>query len=138
MPYASIADVQRRIPTQTWTASLGSQPDSATVDSWLEAEAQFISSALSRRYVLPIVDSTDLALLREVNADLVASRVWGVIAGHLEEEPHQARALRAAALQILGYNSRTGRAELLLPGSPLITLSDLTFAFGVATGRRGA
>lgn len=115
--YATLPDVQARIPQSLWTGSPDSEPKASDVQGWLTQVTGWIDSSLRWKYTVPITDAGDLATLRPICADLVAARVWGVIAGHSEEYAKVGRELTKFAREMLAYDSRTGRSLLVLPST---------------------
>lgn len=119
MAYATVAEVQARIPTQLLEIGTASQPTTAQVTAWLTAESLWIDAALRWRYSVPVTDADDLLRLATICAALVASRCWTVLGGHSAEVVANAEQLRNEALSMLAYDRRTGRALLVLPGTSL-------------------
>lgn len=115
MAYATIADVQARIPVARLTLGPASEPSAGTVESWLDAQSDWIDASLSARYAVPVTAPMDCALVREACAGLVAARVWTLLDGSgTGLGTGMAAELRREALQLLGYSERTGRSELTL------------------------
>ena len=61
MAYATAADVQARIPLARLTLGPASEPSIATVESWLEAQSDWINASLSTRYAVPVTAPVDCA-----------------------------------------------------------------------------
>jgi hypothetical protein len=118
--YATVEQVQARVPTQLCQISAESQPSVAVVTEWLDAASLWLDSALRWRYGVPVTDAGDRALLAPICAAVVAARVWSVLGGHGGETPVNATELRREAFGLLAYDARTGRASLVLPNTALI------------------
>ena len=76
MAYATVADVQAKILTSVLTIEPATEPSDATVTAWLESTSAWIDAALAWKYVVPVTDPEDIALLRPICATLVAAQVF--------------------------------------------------------------
>lgn len=120
--YAVGGDVQAHIPTQAWELGVDSQPTTAQVLTWLEQTSRWVDGTLGWKYVVPVTDAEDVALLREIVAQLVAARVWRVLKGHDGEGSTTSKELRAEALASLSYiaqGTQAGRSFLVLSNTDL-------------------
>ena len=115
--YATIDDVQARIPLPLLTIDPSTQPSSSVVNDWLDADSLWVDQALRWKYVVPVTADADITILRQVLADLVASRCWQLLSAHGGELSSPAVELRRQALQSLAYDAKSGRAMLVLPGT---------------------
>lgn len=120
MAYATLDDVQDRLPTQVWEIGVTEQPSSAAVSGWLEAQTRFLNGTLAWKYSVPVTDASDLAVLRQVCAALVAAEVYDLLAMHDPANlSNPARNLRQNAYQQLAYDAKSGQAHLVLSGTAL-------------------
>ena len=119
MPYATISDVQSRIPTQLCEIGPESQPNEADVRGWLEQLSRWVDSGLRWKYEVPITETADLAVLTPIVADLAAARVWSVLAGSSEEYAKTGREMERFAKDMLAWNRNTGRMLIVLPSATL-------------------
>jgi hypothetical protein len=83
--YASVADVQAKVLSSVLTIGPGSEPSDATVTAWLESSSAWMDAALAWKYVVPVTDPEDVALLRPICAAFVAAQVFET----LETTPRQ-------------------------------------------------
>src|SRR4051812_34390111 len=109
MPYATSSAVQDRIPLQLWEAAPDSQPGLSVVEEWLAADTRFVEAALRWKYLVPVTDAEDLALLAPIVAALTAARVWTVVAAQGGQPTPAGDGMRREALQMLAYSASTGR-----------------------------
>lgn len=114
-PYAAVSDVQALFPTQILTIGATSAVTSVTVSAWLQDASNWIDATLRWRYMTPITDANDIAILGPICAMLVAARVWNVLSGYSKDVPGNGAAFRAAALADLAYDPKSGRSNLALP-----------------------
>lgn len=115
--YATVSDVQSRIPLQLCTIGPESQPPQSEVENLLTQVSGWMDSALRWKYAVPITDATDLETLRPICADLVAARVWDVIAGQDEGYAKKSERLAKFAKEMFSWEARTGRSLLVLPST---------------------
>jgi hypothetical protein len=119
MLYATISDVQSRIPTQLCEIGPESQPAESDVRAWLEQLSRWVDSGLRWKYEVPITEEDDLAVLAPIVADLAAARVWSVLAGSSEEYGKIGDRLERFAKDMLAWNRNTGRMLIVLPSTTL-------------------
>jgi len=112
--YASVADVQARVPRTLLTIDEESAVSDVQVEEWLDAHSQWVDGTLSWRYAVPLTDPESGRVLRPIVALLAAADVWDHLGGHAVEPMAQPMALRRTAHQMLGYQATTGRSNLLL------------------------
>lgn len=128
MPYAELEDVQSRIPTQLCELGPASQPSQTDVEAWLAQISNWVDSGFAWKYEIPITAEADLAVLKPIVADLVAARVWSVLAGHSEEYGKIGESLARNARDMLMFNRTTGRMLLVLPSTTLATEGEAAVA----------
>src|SRR5438105_2203867 len=104
MSYATVADVQARIPAAVLAIGAGTEPSTATVTGWITGVSAWIDSVLAWRYLVPVTDASDLELLRPICAALVASMVYSVRSATDATLDALAKSLRAEGLSALVYN----------------------------------
>lgn len=132
--YASLADVRSRVPAQLWTPSPRSHPTDEMVLGWLDAASAWIDTTLRWKYVVPVTEAADLALLRPICARLVAAQVWEVIGGHGQDQPSSANMLRKEARILLAYDPgsgmrpSSGQANIVLPNTALAVTGEAVVA----------
>lgn len=119
MPYATAANVQARIPKQLCEIGPASQPSLSQVEAWLTAQSNWIDRALRWKYVTPITDADDIAVLREICAQLVASQIWDVKGSFGPDQASQGPHLRRSALETFAWDAKSGQSRLVLSDSSL-------------------
>jgi hypothetical protein len=114
MAYATVGDVQARIPTQLWSAGFDSQPTQDQVCAWLQETSDWVDRTLAWKYTIPITDPTDLATLQPIITNLVAAQVWDVLAGTAPQYAETGARLERRGKQALAYNASTGRSMIAM------------------------
>ncbi|HEY3283072.1 MAG TPA: phage protein Gp36 family protein [Armatimonadota bacterium] len=132
MAYCDLVHVQARVPTQTLTIAEGSQPSSGQVMEWVNSDSAWIDATLLWRYQMPAA-AADAGLLKPICAALVASRVYQVQAGADADYREVAEGLRKEALQLLAYDAKTGRSNLVLANTPAATTGEAQTGTPVST-----
>lgn len=130
--YATLEDVQGRIPVQQWNSARDAQqPSRALVEGWLDTFSQWVDSTLAWRYAVPITHADDREILRGIVAELVVARVYATLAGHADQ-PEVAREWRLSAERLLNFDAKSGQARLILPNSTPATSdeADQGISFG--------
>lgn len=120
MPYAALDDVKARIPSQIWSGGPTAQPSEVAVSAWLTATSDWVDSSLRWKYAVPVTDATDLLILQQVVALLAAAQVWDVKASFNPQTGGtiSGAGLRKNAYELLAYDAKSGRSNLVLPNTP--------------------
>ena len=114
MAYAVVSDAQDHIPTQLLTIGLASQPSSAQVTAWIDEYSDWVDTVLAWRYSVPILDAADIKVLKTIVGLMAASAAWNVLGGHDGQGPPNGPILWKRAMELLGWNPKTGQATLTL------------------------
>jgi hypothetical protein len=104
MGYATVADVQARVPVAVVTIGGATEPPASEVGVWLNSQSLWIDSVLAWRYTVPVTNAADLEILRPICAALVAAQVYSVRSAVDATLDGKVRELRAEALSALVYN----------------------------------
>ena len=120
MAYADLLDVQAKILTSVLAISPTSEPSETAVAALLESTSGWMDAALAWKYVVPVTDPEDIALLRPICATLVAAQVFET----LETSPRTLpinQELNRTSLQlyeaaIFQYSFQPGQTKNFLSG----------------------
>lgn len=128
MAYATVAQVQGRLRTGLITIGATSEPSTATVTEWLEEVSAWIDATLAWRYVVPVTDSNDKAVLRRAATALVAGMVLKVLAASGGDVGDDAEALMGEGLTDLVY--QPGSVKSFVPGVGSVVVAKDAVAAG--------
>jgi len=115
--YATVADVQSRIPEGTFTIGPASSPSEAMVAAWIAADSAWVDATLRWKYTVPVSEAADVAMLAPIVAALAAAKIWAFVGGHNGEMPSAGTELRREALVMLAFDAKRGRSNLVLPST---------------------
>jgi hypothetical protein len=118
MPYATIDDVQNRLPKRTWDYNAPDhEPSSTTVNGWLDEDAAWIGLQLVACDPAWLAEEPALTVLKDVNAGLTAARVRDFKFPDADAQERYADVVRAEAKERLAQMVEVCQAQFPDPGT---------------------